>query len=40
MSSLRNAINQGKVVGPRILTAEKALASEGMLTQPMDIAKI
>jgi imidazolonepropionase-like amidohydrolase len=32
---LENA-NQGKVVGPRILTAEKQLRPEGMLTQPMD----
>lgn len=32
--SLRNAINQGKVVGPRILTAEKALASTGGHADP------
>jgi hypothetical protein len=30
----RNAINQGKVVGPRILTAEKALASTGGHADP------
>jgi len=34
--SLRNAINQGKVVGPRILTAEKALASTGGHADPTD----
>ncbi|MBU0940840.1 MAG: amidohydrolase family protein [Bacteroidetes bacterium] len=32
--SLRNAINKGKVVGPRILTAEKALASTGGHADP------
>jgi imidazolonepropionase-like amidohydrolase len=32
--SLRNAINQGKVVGPRVLTAEKALASTGGHADP------
>lgn len=32
--ALRNAINQGKVVGPRILTAEKALASTGGHADP------
>jgi hypothetical protein len=29
-----HAINQGKVVGPRILTAEKALASTGGHADP------
>jgi imidazolonepropionase-like amidohydrolase len=32
--SLRNAINQGKVVGPRVLTAEKSLASTGGHADP------
>jgi imidazolonepropionase-like amidohydrolase len=32
--SLRNAINQGKVIGPRIFTAEKALASTGGHADP------
>lgn len=32
--SLRNAINRGKVVGPRVLTAEKALASTGGHADP------
>lgn len=32
--SLRNAINQGKVIGPRVLTAEKALASTGGHADP------
>ncbi len=32
--SLRNAINRGKVVGPRILTAEKALAITGGHADP------
>jgi imidazolonepropionase-like amidohydrolase len=32
--SLRNAINAGKVVGPRIFTAEKALASTGGHADP------
>lgn len=32
--SLRNAINSGKVVGPRIFTAEKALASTGGHADP------
>jgi len=32
--SLRNAINQGKVVGPRILTAEKSLATTGGHADP------
>jgi imidazolonepropionase-like amidohydrolase len=32
--SLRNAINAGKVVGPRVFTAEKALASTGGHADP------
>jgi len=32
--SLRNAINSGKVIGPRIFTAEKALASTGGHADP------
>ncbi len=32
--SLRNAINAGKVIGPRIFTAEKALASTGGHADP------
>ena len=32
--SLRNAINQGKVIGPRILTAEKSLATTGGHADP------
>lgn len=32
--ALRNAINKGKVVGPRIFTAEKALASTGGHADP------
>jgi len=32
--SLRNAINSGKVVGPRIFTAEKSLASTGGHADP------
>ncbi|RLD30340.1 MAG: amidohydrolase family protein [Bacteroidetes bacterium] len=32
--SLRNAINQGKVVGPRILTAEKAIGTTGGHADP------
>jgi len=32
--SLRNAINQGKVVGPRIFTAEKALGTTGGHADP------
>lgn len=32
--SLRNAVNQGKIVGPRILTAEKALATTGGHADP------
>ena len=32
--SLRNAINQGKVVGPRIFTAEKSLATTGGHADP------
>jgi imidazolonepropionase-like amidohydrolase len=32
--SLRNAINSGKVVGPRVFTAEKALASTGGHADP------
>lgn len=32
--SLRNAINQGKVTGPRILTAEKSLATTGGHADP------
>mgnify|MGYP001045655981 CR=1 FL=1 len=37
--SLRNAINQGKVVGPRIFTAEKALATTGGHADPTNGAK-
>ncbi|MEO6348515.1 MAG: amidohydrolase family protein [Aquaticitalea sp.] len=37
--SLRNAINQGKVVGPRIFTAEKILASTGGHGDPTNGAK-
>jgi imidazolonepropionase-like amidohydrolase len=32
--ALKNAINQGKVIGPRILTAEKAIASTGGHADP------
>ena len=32
--SLRNAINEGKVIGPRIFTAEKALATTGGHADP------
>lgn len=32
--SLRNAINKGKIVGPRILTAEKSLATTGGHADP------
>ncbi|MEK8179500.1 amidohydrolase family protein [Flavobacterium buctense] len=32
--SLRNAINRGKIIGPRIFTAEKALASTGGHADP------
>ncbi|RZN82970.1 MAG: amidohydrolase family protein [Winogradskyella sp.] len=37
--SLRNAINQGKVKGPRIFTAEKALATTGGHADPTNGAK-
>ena len=37
--SLRNAINQGKVVGPRIFTAEKALATTGGHADPTNGSK-
>lgn len=37
--SLRDAINQGKVVGPRIFTAEKALATTGGHADPTNGAK-
>lgn len=37
--SLRNAINQGKVVGPRIFTAEKSLATTGGHADPTNGAK-
>lgn len=32
--SLRNAVNQGKIIGPRIFTAEKALATTGGHADP------
>ena len=37
--SLRNAINSGKVVGPRIFTAEKALATTGGHADPTNGAR-
>ncbi len=37
--SLRNAINQGKVVGPRIFTSEKSLATTGGHADPTNGAK-
>ncbi len=37
--SLRNAINQHKVVGPRILTAEKALGTTGGHADPTNGVK-
>jgi imidazolonepropionase-like amidohydrolase len=37
--ALRNAINAGKVVGPRIFTAEKALATTGGHADPTNGAK-
>ena len=37
--ALRNAINSGKVIGPRIFTAEKALATTGGHADPTNGAK-
>lgn len=37
--SLRNAINEGKIVGPRIFTAEKALATTGGHADPTNGVK-
>ncbi|MEZ4803233.1 MAG: amidohydrolase family protein [Gelidibacter sp.] len=37
--ALRNAINEGKVVGPRIFTAEKALATTGGHADPTNGSK-
>ena len=37
--SLRNAVNQGKVVGPRIFTAEKSLATTGGHADPTNGSK-